>query len=375
MTEQSNKVIPPQPGILTYTRPFRLVLRDEYDVWNPSIDDINNETYDYVKLHRISTGLDIGLPPPLNLLICFDGSFVLPAIKEFISHENAVAKFNQVLGEIVLGGVYFEPVEAIHIARCTFYPTGYIRAHPLRGELHTELRTTFVSQLNSILLMDPPTITALEIYKAREKGLGIINVIKNLTVNFIVHGVSSFVGNHWSDALSNFWISIEQVVSFLWYHGIVRGDRQPSISISGRKEFLDDNRTWTTAVRIEMLYQKSALDEEVYQLLNQARKSRNNLIHKGTPVTRSEANAAFDALFYLISKAVYNDPSALKEVIERYKQLDPITRASKLESKRVLQKDEVKYWMEAPPPIPGEKEWKDKPYEDSSDEMRPVETQ
>jgi len=42
--------------------PPRIVERDT-DNWIPTIEQINNKDYDYVKLNRMSTFLDIGIAP------------------------------------------------------------------------------------------------------------------------------------------------------------------------------------------------------------------------------------------------------------------------------------------------------------------------
>ena len=92
------------PIIIGNCAPFRLVMRKE-DVWNPTLEQINNRKYDYVKLCRISMFLDIGIAP-YSLAIGFDGSLILPAIEEFRNRDNAVNKLNEVLGVLLLGGIY-----------------------------------------------------------------------------------------------------------------------------------------------------------------------------------------------------------------------------------------------------------------------------
>src|SRR5438309_1526355 len=98
------------PAIIAFTSPFRLVFRNEQEVWSPTLEQVNQYTYDYVKLHRLSASLEIPLPHPHCMHIGFDGSFLIPKVKEYWPVENAVSRFNQVLGEILLGGIYFDAV-------------------------------------------------------------------------------------------------------------------------------------------------------------------------------------------------------------------------------------------------------------------------
>lgn len=84
------------PTIMAFINPFSVVVR-ENEEWKPSIDDINESSYDYVKLNRTSTAIDIGIAP-LSMIIGFDGSLILPCIKEYADVNKAVDKFNETLG-------------------------------------------------------------------------------------------------------------------------------------------------------------------------------------------------------------------------------------------------------------------------------------
>jgi hypothetical protein len=110
-----------------------------------------------------------------------------------------------------------------------------------------------------------------------------------------------------------------------------------------------------------MLFQRAFLDDETYSLLHIARKSRNDLVHSGIAPTVTEAEAAFDALFRLISLVHTGVPDTLLEMISRYKAIDPFTkRALPTEPIPVDKLDGL--WLGPLPPIPGEKEWGDKEY-------------
>ncbi len=71
------------PAFIASPLPFRLIKRTPKDSWNPTIEDINKHKYDYVRLHRVSGTIDIGLQKPYTLAVTFDGSFILPAIKKY----------------------------------------------------------------------------------------------------------------------------------------------------------------------------------------------------------------------------------------------------------------------------------------------------
>lgn len=354
------------PAIIAYTSPFQLVLRDTKDKWSPSLEEINGNNYDHVKLHRLSASLDVGLPKPLCMHVTFDGALLLPRIKQFWPIEKAVAAFNNVLGEIFLGGIYFDSVQPTDIDQAIFYNTGYYRpmgqAKGFPGQLRYSLQAKIASPLHSILLYKPRHIFSKDIHAAREKGVAIRSKFETLSVEFLLQGVSSFVAHDWAGALSHLWISLEQVVNDLWREHVVTGGAQPSPPIQNRREFLQDHRTWVISTRLEVLFQRGILSEEVYRQLNAARKARNELSHEGITPIRQSAEAVMDGLFELIASAQSSvAASTLSEIVADIKTRDPAARY--YSPLKVADIDEGGLWLGPLPPIPGEKEWGDKEFE------------
>ncbi|MGA4923357.1 hypothetical protein, partial [Bacillus subtilis] len=73
--------------------PFKLVIKDSNDYWSASLDEINTNSYDYEKLNEISTKIDIGLNT-YSLLICYDGTLLLPMVEEFSDPYYVLSIFN-----------------------------------------------------------------------------------------------------------------------------------------------------------------------------------------------------------------------------------------------------------------------------------------
>ncbi len=80
------------PIVTANFQPLRFVLRNEGDAWEPTLDQINSCNYDYVKLHRISTYLDVGIAP-YSMGVCFDGTLVLPAIPQYKEKAKSLLIF------------------------------------------------------------------------------------------------------------------------------------------------------------------------------------------------------------------------------------------------------------------------------------------
>lgn len=349
------------PIIIGNCRPFRIIER-ESDNWNPTIDQINSRDYDYVKLNRMSTFIDIGIAP-FSLGIGFDGSLVLPATKDYSTKENSLDKFNQTLGILLLGGVYSESVQPDNISYGTLFFNGYIKIHGgssgLIAGFHKSIRNKLVGTMDSISLLDPLSISTTEIEDAYKNGKKIIDKLPNLSPNMLLDGTSNYVSNQWSESLIFLWTSIEQLINQIWEVEIV--NKEIDGVIEGRKKFLKDFRTWTTSTRIEALFQKNIIPIEVYSLLNFSRKTRNDFIHNGKPLNKEKVDNALTGLFQLISLIIsdYKSTTELSETLEVIKRNQ---RGGLFPKKTKLEKDEVKYWLE-PPALPGDSQWGNKEYE------------
>jgi len=352
------------PIIIANSAPFRLILRDE-DIWEPTIDDINRCTYDYVKLHRVSQFIDVGIDP-LPLAIGFDGSLILPAIPKYRDKDIALDIFNSTLCRILFGGIYSEAVlpENVVFGRLTY--DGYY-AHLSGGntgtitQFHRAILNKHVGQLDVILLLNPPIIKVSELEKSFYKGKTILDKIPRISASILLNGVSCFVKHQWTESLISLWASIEQIISHIWKYYIVNKANHFEVAIPKRKEFLEDYRTWTTSTKVEMLYQKSMIGPEEYKLLNKARKSRNDFIHQGTIPNKEHSEAALDAILRLISLVVTdfhsssNNLNDIKELITGHLRSELIPKGGKIDG-------EVTHWLEIPP-IPGDPGWGDKEYE------------
>lgn len=349
------------PIVIGNCRPFRIIER-ETDNWNPTLEQINKKEYDYVKLNRMSTFIDIGIAP-FSLGFGFDGSLVLPATKDFSLKEKSLEKFNETLGILLLGGIYSESVQPDNISYGSLTFDGYIKIHGgstgLIAGFHQSIRTKLVGTIDSISLLNPVSISIDEIKEAYKKGKAIFKKIPNLSPNMLLDGTSNYVSNQWSESLIFLWTSIEQLINQIWEKEIVASEADGVIE--GRKAFLKDFRTWTTSTRIEALFQKGIIPTEVYKLLNLARKTRNDFIHNGKQLNKEKIDNALTGLFELISLIVsdYKSTNDLSET------LDVIIRNQRGElfpKKTRLEKDEVTHWL-AIPPLPGDSHWGDKEYE------------
>lgn len=343
------------PLIMAASAPIKLFAKDRRDRWNPTLEQINRSTYDYLKLNRVSGFID-GNVAPYAMLVGFDGTLALPAFPEFSRRDKALQIFNRVLLEMLLGGIYTEAATPADIFQGVLYKTGYVRIFPESGssaKLHSALRDRSASSIDNIRLLDLKPTTIKDLAKAVKRGRRIVDKCDPLSHEIVLSGCSHFVSGSLAEALTCLWTSIEQLVSRLWEAEVA--GKASTEGVPRRGGFLKDYRVWTTSARIELLFQKKIVDAELYCSLNEARKARNDFVHSGEQPSLSATTAALSGLFYLMSLCAtdYADIHTLDDIrakiecrcILRPRQRGPIAN------------DNVGYWREIRP-LPGEKQFK-----------------
>ena len=345
------------PIIIGNYSPFRLVLRNE-DIWQPTLEEINSISYNYVKLSRLSTFIDVGIAP-FSLGIGFDGSLVLPAIPEFQSRDTAIAKFNETLGILVLGGIYCEAVQPTDISYGSLFFNGYVKQHGRsdghNSSFHQAMKMRLIGTIDAIRLLNPNFVTVKELSIAYQIGKDHLSKAGKISPNLLLNGTSNYVKHQWTESLIFVWTAIEQLINIIWEGEIVSNVKNAKDSIDGRSKFLQDYRTWTTSTRIEMLYQKGIIKRRDYQLLNIARKSRNDFVHNGKPISEEKTRTALECLFRLISLKISDYENALL-LDTTFEMILKNQRGELFPKKTTFSKDEISHWL-AIPPLPGDNNW------------------
>jgi hypothetical protein len=355
---------PPVPVVTGNYEPFRLVLREDHDVWEPTLEEINKRTYDYVKLHRLSTYIDVGIRP-FSMAVCFDGTLALPAIEQYHDPERALTTFNKTLCEALVGGLYCEAMSPDDICLGHLTLTAYCTIGGAnRGRVsgfHKAIRSKHLGCLDAIHLLNPETTTHREFEEAITVGRQRLALVGPATPETLLYGATFFARNQWPESLLHLWTSAEQIVNATWADTMVGSSRVDGMGTRSRRAFLRDTRTWTASTRLEVLFQKGLLPDQTYCLLSKARKARNDFAHEGTLPGREHASAALDGLLQLASLRTtrYEDIAVLDDIANEVK------RRSKMYEdwdRRGEPIEGVIAWL-ALPPVPGNPGWGDEPFE------------
>lgn len=294
------------PAWVTYLSPFRFIVPDGEEPWQVSLDEINSNDYDHGRLCRIIDQFPTPLGSSWPMVVCYDGGLAIPRTATFTNKEDATTFFNRILCDLWLGGVICGAVDARDVVGGKLYNNKMIWpvdfGESVSSQLHAQLRTLFGGPLHTIQLSSPQTMPLSVFRQALSAGTEITSSVPTLSPKFLLLGVTELRNRNWSSALANLWVVIEQLTNYLWDEKFLNDGRfHPVSEIARRKRTLrDDNRTWSTSVKQEILYQKGIISEETLAFVFPARQARNSLVHSGLDVSQDSAVSACEGAIRLL---------------------------------------------------------------------------
>ena len=349
--------------LVSYLHPFRIINTPNSPDWDVTIDEVNSHTWDYVALHELVGGVDVGLESPYHMTVCRDGGVAIPPITNLRSDQSAVAFFNKCFASLLLGGVYCEAIGRDGLQLGWVLDWKYVRtcspAIAVSNRFHEQIRSQRASPLESIALVEPRSISFEEFSEAISTGQALLEKIPELSSDFLLMGVTSFARRDWGSALSNLWIVVEQLTSHFWKK-VILDSAKITKDFPGRIDQLSDNRTWTSSAKHELLFQLETFSAKAFKNLAVARKARNSLVHDGKRPSEEAATAVIFAVKELIRNAAPDIPIPfLKLDLKNHSLSDPF---GPIKSEPI----EPKYWMEIKK-LPGEAEIEQLAHEKSTE--------
>lgn len=300
MSKMQNRVY------VTYIYPIQFVVHENEKI-DFSIEEINSLSYDHSLLHRIiGTITNHFNNRDVEYLVCGDGALGIK-IEENISEDDIILHYNDLLCKMFLGGMRVEAITNKDITEGSIYESKSIWpvnfGESWNSHIHAELRMKVVGVTDAILLYQPEkrTITIENMRKKLEEGNKIANMIPNLSTFHLLNGITEFNYRNWSSSLTFLWIVVEEITDYLWLRNIiskVTGDNSKK-----RKETLRDTRTYSMAVKQEILLQIGVLSERIYNNIFAIRQIRNKLVHEGKMISESKATLLYESVKELLMLA------------------------------------------------------------------------
>ncbi|WP_157887079.1 hypothetical protein [Hymenobacter sp. PAMC 26628] len=307
MPSKQHREIFANPCWVSYLAPFKLIVPNGEKPLEVPLEEINSNTYNHGKLCRIVEKLPLKEIEGFSTLVCYDGAIAVPKFGRLSSKENAVNFYNRLFAALILGGIMCEAVDKRDIVSGQLHENRAVWPVDLGGSasshLHAKLRMRYASNLDSILLLKPSYVFLVDFIHALKVGNQVLDMVKNLTATFLVRGITEISYKNWATALSNLWISVEQIIDFVWNRGFLGTDKFNGVDISSRpKNMREDNRTWSMSVKQELLYQSGLLSAANYALIYPARQARNKLVHEGKAVEQEVVLNLYSAIRSMLTE-------------------------------------------------------------------------
>jgi hypothetical protein len=281
-----------------FLQPYTWVLSDDED-FSISLEQINANSYPGGRLAEPVVSLTaFGIPA----LVSRDGAVALPMREELLQQHVAVEMLNRIFCALLIGGVHAEFVSHNDAAVGCLAEDRNLFVYALTH--HGRYRHMDASMSERINLLHPRVIRVSRFLDAVAMGLTVLSNVKNLSPAFLLHGYTALSHQSASEALSSLWIVVEQLTAFLWETQFLGNPALHPAGMNGRLQGLkQDNRTWTTSIKHELLWQVKALSEQTYAGLGIARSQRNKLVHEGRVPDMESVTGLWPALCEMLEVA------------------------------------------------------------------------
>jgi hypothetical protein len=289
------------PLYVAATSPFTLVTFDEGDEPSFTLDQVNKQNYDRLKLCRTTTGLDpmLSAMDRMAVIVSYTGALLFPRMPG-VSEEAVLASANRILLKLTFGGIDFDAIAPNDVGFGFIYGTGYfLAAGGANGSNFNALMALQYQDAGSsdtFRLLNSRRRTSSEIHAAVRTGTSVVDDIPELNPSLFLNGITYFRQLQLAPALVFLWSTCESLIGRLWNDHVV----PKGAGIIGRKRFIEGNG-WQAAHIVEVLFQIGLIEHDLYSKLNLARSARNALAHRATPPKVEDCKAALYSAFELVS--------------------------------------------------------------------------
>lgn len=281
------------PVITANFEPFKVILQNETEQsWLASLDEINNNNYDYEGFNEIVGVVDIGISP-YSLAISRDGTLHLPRINKYLDLTIALFEFNQFLTCLFLGGEYCEVVWSDDIGFGFIFDnkTSMIcsGAEGKAGKFHRQAKVGHLSMAERINLHIPQAVSLKKLKDSYDKGKVIVNFLENMSFQPLLYGATFYRNRNYSESLINFWSMTEMLIEKYW-----------------KDKILSSSKDHKIAIKINVLYENGLIKSDLKTNLDCVRNARNKLAHRGKLPDVETVLLAIECVFKILSLVTSN---------------------------------------------------------------------
>lgn len=269
------------PAWMVHLKPFSAIISEQQPRINFSLDQINNNDYEGMQLSKVIGILSLESDDSLGALISYDGAIAIPQSENFPTRIDGIAKLNEILCCLLLGGIHAEVLYPHELDVGTLYEKRSLFSN--LPSLHNQLRCNWASISERYLpLMHPRVLHFNDLRLAYNAGQEIIKSIPSFTPFFLLNGYTSLINQNNNDALNNLWIVVEQITEILWKKIYIKcKDSYPRQVRCLHTTWEEAKFLKNIATKHKLLRLAKIISRQNYKILESARKSRNKLVHSG----------------------------------------------------------------------------------------------
>lgn len=263
----------------------------------------------------IRDGNKIDLESNSKVYISIDGLIATELPDCAVTEEEALiilsSHLTTFLTTINLGGLYFSPISEKNIAHIEL-KDGAISQISGGGDSYSaiSMERAFHRYVIPYHLGKPPLIE-FNWVGMRIKNSGDVKACFELgkriserlnfqytEITLSLEAYKNYTVHKWNNTLLLGWAFLEILIDRIWKKFVLEEVKSTE---KNRKTRLKDNRTYSAAVKTELLYANGIIILETYNNLNTLRQIRNSLIHSGHAVIETEVNVIFELIKTLIN--------------------------------------------------------------------------
>jgi len=287
------------PSWMVHLRPYSAIVSDRKKQISFSLEQINENSYVGMELSEVVGVLPLGINEGLDALVSYDGTIAIPQCNFFSTRFEGVAKLNEILCSLLLGGIHAEVLHSHELEIGSLYEKTTLFSYT--SSLHARLRLNWASITECFEpLMSPRVLYFKDIENAFFEGQDIIQSLTRFTPFFLLYGYTSLTNQNNSYALNNLWIVVEQLTEILWIKHYLKNKSSYGSNVNKRHNQLQskiDNNV--ISAKHELLTLSAIIQNKLYEKLNQVRRARNGLAHGGIPPNREVVIKLWGALLEL----------------------------------------------------------------------------
>ncbi|MCG9025695.1 hypothetical protein LH462_08365 [Laribacter hongkongensis] len=269
------------PAWIAHLRPYSAVHRDASSGLNFTLDQINANSYDGSKLAEVVSLLPLGNSSGIPALVSYDGAIAIPQCSDFPSRVDGVRKLNEILCSLLLGGIHVEVLHSEGLVIGALQDKTRLFAYT--PSLHASLRLNWAAPSDRLApLMHPRVLMVDEMHKAFSQGQQVIQSIVSFSPFFLLSGYTAMAYRNNSDALSNLWITVEQLTDHLWGEQYLKNRSSfPAYVAKAHSKPRIKKTLRSISTKHKLLCLSNIFSKDCYRVLSRARRRRNELAHAG----------------------------------------------------------------------------------------------